>query len=268
MSQLKETNATLDFYTDFNKIRRNVQNIEISLNMLNFLLGKDDLRSAVKALWERDPKVFNVLDILIATRREGQKKFIDVDGEIKLIKTLFTSVDGIMKFFNETGLADFFKKKDVHDLVDYVFGVEAGLDTHARKNRSGDATESLLHRILQANGISHEMEVYSTEYEEIKEALGTDKKRFDFVIETRLKIFLIEVNFYNEGGSKLNEVARSYRELSTAIMNVEGFEFVWITDGKGWNSAKSKLEEAYYEIPRIYNFTTLPEFIAEIRQDL
>lgn len=99
MSQLKETNATLDFYTDFNKIRRNVQNIEISLNMLNFLLGKDDLYSAVKALWDRDPKVFNVLDILIATRREGKKKFIDVDGEIKLIKTLFSSVDGIMKFF-------------------------------------------------------------------------------------------------------------------------------------------------------------------------
>ena len=43
---------------------------------------------------------------------------------------------------------------------------------------------------------------------------------------------------------------------------------MWITDGKGWNSAKSKLEEAYYEIPRVYNFTTLPEFIAEIKHDL
>ena len=265
MSQLKETNATLDFYTDFNKIRRNVQNIEISLNMLNFLLGKDDLYSAVKALWDRDPKVFNVLDILIATRREGKKKFIDVDGEIKLIKTLFSSVDGIMKFFNETGLADFFKNKDVHDLVDYVFGVEAGLDTHARKNRSGDATESLLHRILQTNGIPHGTEVYSTEYDELRAVLGTDKKRFDFVVKTQSKTFLIEVNFYNDGGSKLNEVARAYRELSAAIKNVDGFEFVWITDGKGWNSAKSKLEEAYYEIPRVYNFTTLPEFIAEIK---
>ena len=254
--------------TDFNKIRRNVQNIEISLNMLNFLLGKDDLYSAVKALWDRDPKVFNVLDILIATRREGKKKFIDVDGEIKLIRTLFSSVDGIMKFFNETGLADFFKNKDVHDLVDYVFGVEAGLDTHARKNRSGDATESLLHRILQTNGIPHGIEVYSTEYDELRDVLGTDKKRFDFVVKTQSKTFLIEVNFYNDGGSKLNEVARAYRELSTAIKNVDGFEFVWITDGKGWNSAKSKLEEAYYEIPRVYNFTTLPEFIAEIKNDL
>lgn len=92
-----------------------------------------------------------------------------------------------------------------------------------RKNRSGDATESLLHRILQTNGIPHGIEVYSTEYDELRDVLGTDKKRFDFVVKTQSKTFLIEVNFYNDGGSKLNEVARAYRELSTAIKNVDGF---------------------------------------------
>lgn len=40
MSQLSETNATLGYYSDFNKIRKNVNEIAISLNMLNFLLGK------------------------------------------------------------------------------------------------------------------------------------------------------------------------------------------------------------------------------------
>lgn len=153
MSQLKETNATLDFYTDFNKIRRNVQNIEISLNMLNFLLGKDDLYSAVKALWDRDPKVFNVLDILIATRREGKKKFIDVDGEIKLIKTLFSSVDGIMKFFNETGLADFFQKrwKVWIEKIDKHIGYDGGSkDKINRKRLIGNTYQiyrSILHQL-------------------------------------------------------------------------------------------------------------------------
>ena len=106
MSQLAETNATLDFYSDFKKIRKNVNDIAISLNMLNFLLGKEDLRSAVEALWERDKTVFNVLDILIATRRKDKKKFIDTDGQIKVISSLFTSVDGVLKFFEDTGLAD------------------------------------------------------------------------------------------------------------------------------------------------------------------
>ena len=268
MSQLAETNATLDFYSDFSKIRRNVNDIAISLNMLNFLLGKDNLRSAVEALWKRDKKVFDVLDILIATRRKDKKKFIDTDGKIKNISSLFTSVDGLMKFFEETGLAEVFKKKDIHDLVDYVFGVETGMDTNGRKNRSGDITEALLHRIFIANGIEHQTEVKSVEFPNIQKALGKDEKRFDFVVKTKSVTFLIELNFYNDGGSKPNEVARAYRELAPIVNMVEGFEFVWITDGKGWNKAKGKLSEAYMEIPRVYNFTTLPEFIAEIKSRL
>lgn len=268
MSQLSETNATLDFYSDFKKIRNNVNNIAISLNMLNFLLGKENLRDAVTALWVRDKSAFNVLDILIATRRKDRKKFIDNDGKAYLVSSLFTSVDGVMKFLEETGLAEVFTNKDVNDLVDYVFGVETGLDTNARKNRSGDITETLLHRILKANGIAHRMEVYSSEFPEIKAVLGEDEKRFDFVIKTKQRTYFIELNFYSGGGSKLNEVARAYRELAPIVNGVEGYEFVWVTDGEGWNSAKNKLAEAYNDIPRMYNFTTLPEFLEEVKLEM
>ncbi len=268
MSQLSETNATLDFYSDFNKIRSNVNEIALSLNSLNFLLGKDNLREAVTMLWNRDRKAFDVLDILIATRRKDKKKFIDNDGKPYLISSLFTSIDGVMKFLEETGLSEVFMRKDVKDLVDYVFGVETGLDTNARKNRSGDITETLLHRILNNNGIAHRMEVYSSEFPEIKAVLGEDEKRFDFVIKTKKRTFLIELNFYSGGGTKLNEVARAYRELAPIVNGVKGYEFVWITDGEGWNSAKNKLAEAYKDIPRIYNFTTLPEFLEEIKQEM
>jgi len=268
MSQLAETNATLDFYSDFKKIRKNVNDIAISLNMLNFLLGKEDLKEAVQSLWDRDKKVFDVLDILIATRRKDKKKFIDNDGKIMEINSLFKSVDGVLKFLNETGLAEVFKRSDVHDLVDYVFGVETGLDTNARKNRSGDITELLLHRILDTNNIEHSMEVYSHEFPEVQAVLGEDAKRFDFVIKTKLRTFLIELNFYSGGGSKLNEVARAYSDIGPKINSVDGFEFVWITDGEGWNSAKNKLEEAYSNIPRVYNFTTLPDFLNEIKLEM
>lgn len=268
MSQLSETNATLDFYSDFNKIRNNVNEIALSLNSLNFLLGKENLREAVTMLWNRDKKAFDVLDILIATRRKDKKKFIDNDGKPYLISSLFTSIDGVMKFLEETGLSEVFVRKDVKDLVDYVFGVETGLDTNARKNRSGDITETLLHRILNNNGIAHRMEVCSSEFPEIKAVLGEDEKRFDFVIKTKKRTFLIELNFYSGGGSKLNEVARAYRELAPIVNGVKGYEFVWITDGEGWNSAKNKLAEAYNDIPRMYNFTTLPEFLYEIKQDM
>jgi len=40
MSQLSETNATLGFWTDFEKIKGNVASIEIKLNTLNYLAWK------------------------------------------------------------------------------------------------------------------------------------------------------------------------------------------------------------------------------------
>ena len=267
MSQLAETNATLDFYTDFSKIRENVRSIEIKLNTLNYLIGKEDLAVAVKELWDNDKRVFSMLDILIATRQEQHKKYLDDMGKAHHVHELLESYEGVMKFLNQTGLADVFKNKDIKNLVDYVFGVEAGLDTHARKNRSGDITELLLHRILTANGIKHRMEVYSHEYPVLQKALGADEKRFDFVIETKRCTYLIEVNFYNGGGSKPNEVARAYRELSPIVNNVDGFEFVWVTDGQGWNSARNKLEEAYNEIDRMYNFESLGDFLREVKSE-
>ena len=149
-------------------------------------------------------------------------------------------------------------------MVDYVFGVETGLDSNARKNRSGHVMENVVTEIFENNGVDYRTEVYSSEWAEMTKALGDDEKRFDFVIETPQKIYLIEVNFYSGGGSKLNEVARAYSDIAPKINAVDGFEFVWITDGIGWNSAKNKLQEAFNIIPSIYNLSTIEHFISQI----
>ena len=265
MSQLRETNATLDFYCDFPKIARNVADIEINLNTLNYLIGKENLREAVEALWHKDPNVFEVMDILIATRKKDDKKYIDNDGSMHSVHSLFGSVDGVMKFIEGTGLEKVFKSKEVKDLVDYVFGVETGLDTNARKNRSGEITETLVARIFSNSGVAYREQVSSKEFPAISAVLGADQKVFDFVIAANGKTYLIEVNFYSGGGSKLNEVARSYTDVAPKVNGVPGFEFVWITDGIGWNSARNKLEEAFAAIPSIYNLTTISEFINTLK---
>ena len=267
ISQLRETNATLDFFCDFPKIAKNVADIEISLNTLNYLIGKEDLRSAVQALWNRDKQVFEVMDILIATRKKDDKKYIDNDGSMHSIHSLFNSADGVMKFIEGTGLDKVFKNKEVKDLVDYVYGVETGLDTNARKNRSGEITETLIARIFDNAGICYREQVSSKEFPAISAVLGADQKVFDFAITTENKIYLIEVNFYSGGGSKLNEVARSYTDVAPKVNSVTGFEFVWITDGIGWNSARSKLEEAFAAIPNIYNLTSLSDFINKYKYE-
>ena len=265
MSQLQETNQTLDFFCDFDKISQNVEDIKLSLCMLNSMIGSTDLRRSVEAIWNRDKTAFNVMDILIAVRSEGKKKVLDSLGKCVVLDSLFKSVDGVMEFLQNTGLAEIFQTKKVKDLVDYVFGIETGLDTNARKNRSGHVMENMVARILDNNGVQYRQEVYSREWSAITEVLGDDEKRFDFVVETPSKIYLIEVNFYSGGSSKLNEVARSYSDIAPKINSVEGFEFVWITDGIGWKSAKNKLQEAYGIIPSVYNLTSIQEFIELVR---
>ena len=265
MSQLQETNQTLDFFCDFDKIESNVNDIKLSLCMLNSLIGTTDLRKSVEAIWKRDRTAFRVMDILIAVRSNGKKVILDSSGQCVVLDSLFTSVDGVMEYLEETGLADIFRQKKINDLVDFVFGIETGLDSNARKNRSGHVMEKMVASIFDKNNISYRKEVYSTEWQNLQFVLGDDEKRFDFVIETSVKTYLIEVNFYSGGGSKLNEVARSYSEIAPKINSVLGFEFVWITDGIGWKSAKNKLQEAYNIIPNIYNLTSLDTFIKEVK---
>src|SRR5690554_1551447 len=266
LSQLSETNATLDYFTDFKKIKSNVNKILIKLNQLNYLIGKENLKEAVNELYEENPKVFEVLDILIAIRKNKKAKTFNNNGEIVSLNTYFTSAEGILEFIEETGLAEVFRNKDITNLVDYVFGIEVGLDTNARKNRGGNNMSKAVSLIFEKADIFYKMEVNSTEFTEI-ESLGADVKRFDFVIKTKKKTYLIETNYYNSGGSKLNETARAYSDVAPKINQYERYEFVWITDGQGWLSAKNKLEEAYNIIPSMYNLSKLQKFIDQINKE-
>lgn len=264
LSQLSETNATLDYFTDFKKIKGNVNKIAIKLNQLNYLIGKSDIQAAVKELYEENPKAFEVLDILIAIRKNKNAKTFNNKGEIVLLESYFTSPESICEYIEETGLGEIFRNKDVKNLVDYVFGIEVGLDTNARKNRGGENMSKAVSLFFDKAKVFYKKEVSNTAFPEIL-SLGADVKRFDFVIKTKKKTYLIETNFYNGGGSKLNETARSYSDVAPKINQYKNYEFVWITDGQGWLSAKNKLEEAYNTIPSMYNLSTLQKFIVKIK---
>lgn len=266
MSQLSETNATLESFTDFDKVSRNVARIAIKLNQLNYLLGKNDLRRAITELFEENPSTFEVLDILVAVRSSDNKKVLNDDYKPVLVQCYFSDVEHIFEFIEKTGLAEVFASKKITNLVDYVFGVEVGLDTNARKNRGGNIMAAAVAKKFTDAGVEFRTEVNSTEFPEIT-ALGADLKRFDFVIVTKDKTYLIETNYYNGGGSKLNETARSYSDIAPKINQYPQYEFVWITDGQGWYSAKNKLEEAYNIIPRVYNLTSITEFISDIKEN-
>lgn len=165
MSQLKETNATLGFFTDFSKVSASVDKISVKLNQLNYLLGKEDLQTAVQQVFDENPKAFDVLDILVAVRNRDKKLVLNDKMQPVLLESYFNSVDSICTYIEGTGLGEVLRSKKITNLVDYVFGVEVGLDTNARKNRSGKLMAETVAKVFADAGIKYEEEVNSTCFE-------------------------------------------------------------------------------------------------------
>ena len=152
----------------------------------------------------------------------------------------------------------------ISNLFDYVTGVEVGLGSNGRKNRGGHQMENLVESYLKKANVEYYKEMYLTEIESkwninlsAISAEGTSTKRWDFVVKTPSCIYVIETNFYTSGGSKLNETARSYKMLSQEADTIEGFTFVWFTDGMGWKSAKGNLRETFDVMENIYNINDM-----------
>ncbi|MCR8679485.1 MULTISPECIES: type II restriction endonuclease [Campylobacter] len=260
MNSLQTTNENLAYFCNFQKCSENIQKIEIKLNTLNFLLNKPNLKTAIDTLFNENKECFSVLNLLIAVRNEN-RNILDMDGNLVSLDSYFENSQKIYDFFIQTGLMEIFTGGKITNLCDYVFGIEVGLDTNARKNRSGTAMEILISNIFQNNQIKFDKQV-KTDNLDIN--LGVDIKKFDFIIRNKNITYLIETNFYNSAGSKLNEVARAYIELSQKISKQNNFKFIWITDGQGWLQAKNKLQEAYNSV-EIYNLSNLNIFINKVK---
>lgn len=270
LSTMKDSIATWKYYVDFEKVFTNVETIKVELNILNSLIGSKNIETEFKQILKDYPKTLKVIPILLA-KREKEIKIIDADGVFlfNFIEPNYT-IEEYTKFMRETGLFDLLENHIINNLVDYVTGVEVGMDTNGRKNRTGDAMEDLVESYLikygLVKGITYFKEMTKSEIEEKFDLnlncisnQGKTEKRFDFVIYVNNHIYACECNFYGSSGSKLNETARSYKNLAIESKQVDGFTFVWFTDGIGWNTAKHNLEETFDILETIYNLKDLDE---------
>jgi type II restriction enzyme len=183
------------------------------------------------------------------------------------------SIEQYKVFMRKTGLFELIQNHLVNNLKDYALGVETGLDSNGRKNRGGHQMEDLVESYIEKSYVKeYYKEMYLSEIEDKwnidLSALsnnGKARKRFDFVVKTEKMIYAIETNFYGGtgGGSKLNETARSYKMLSQEADTVEGFTFVWFTDGTSWRTARGNLRETFEAMEHIYSIDDMEKGIMD-----
>lgn len=253
-----------DYYIDFDKVVRNVDEIKVELNILNSLTGSRTIEDDFEKIVTRYPETLACIPLLLAVR--GCEIYAqDEDGAFLYnFKRMNYSVEQYKVFMRKTGLFDMLSNHLVNNLVDYALGIETGLDSNGRKNRGGHQMENLVEKYIVSAGFIKDKTYFKEMYLKAMEAKwnmdlsalsnqGKAAKRFDFVVKTDRQIYAVETNFYSGGGSKLNETARSYKMLSQEADTIDGFTFVWFTDGIGWKSARGNLRETFEVMEHVYS---------------
>ena len=261
IKNLKSSILLWSYFVNWDKVFENTRNIEIALNNLNYLIGKDDFDKEFKFLIKQYPEVVRVIPALVV--RDGgntgkfdilvdykNKKFVYEDYDFT--KNIFTNddIEKYLNFVKKTGLKDLITSQKIKNLVDYMIGVEAGLDSNGRKNRSGHSMEDIVEFFIadfcKTKGFKYLKEATA---EKIKQEWDFDvpvdrsSRRYDYIVSNGKELFIFETNFYSGGGSKLKSTAGEYRNLFDILGSK--YKFIWITDGFGWKCTERPLRETF-----------------------
>ena len=274
LSTFRNSIADYEYYIDFEKVYRNVDSIKVELNILNSLIGSKNIKNDFKALLKKYPEVLKCIPLLLAVR--ANEIYCQDENGGYLYKFDFGKYppnipkyyEQYSYFMEQTGLFDLLENHIINNLVDYATGVETGLDSNGRKNRGGHLMENLVEGYIQEAGFIKDKTYFKEmRIKQIEKKFGLDLssisnngktvKRFDFVVCVENTVYGIETNFYASSGSKLNETARSYKQISQEAQEIDGFKFVWFTDGNGWLDARNNLEETFDVMTHIYNIKDL-----------
>ena len=280
ISNLKPSNTIWSYFVNWEKVFTNTKQIELALNNLNYLIGKDDFDKEFKFLLKNNQGLAKAIPALVVRDGSNKKKFkILVDYKNKKLvyedydftkaKLSNEDIEKYLIFVKETGLKDLIVKKKIKNLVDYMIGVEAGLDSNGRKNRGGHAMEDIVEAFIvdlcKKRNLKYLKEANAVK---IKQEFGYDvpvdksSRRYDFVIDNGKELYIFETNFYGGGGSKLKSTAGEYRNLFDVLSGK--YKFIWITDGLGWKTTAKPLRETFNHNDYLFSLAMLEKGILEL----
>lgn len=262
---LIETNHTYDFFVDWEKANQNRDVLKYETALLKSLRGSTNGASDLGRLLSRYPEVAKVIPPLLAFRDKSIKVLDTVEPEVQYRTFDFSKnrysteeIEQIVEFTEKTGLLNALCQME--SSADYLLGVEVGLDTNARKNRSGAFLEQLVEKVIREliSRYPRSIWIEQKNFEYVRQKFGAQiplslaNRKFDHVIITDGRAINIEVNFYGGTGSKPSEVVSSYTDRNR-VLKLAGWKFVWLTDGDGWKSMRSPLSVGIENIDYVIN---------------
>ena len=262
METLTPTNRTWNFFVNWEKVVNNVNQFKIELNILNSLCGSKNVDGDLDKILTEYPSVIKAFPTLISIRDnvvdvlsiDEENNFSFDNYDFRKVKTLTSDeIKHYKNFLYNSQIITFITNGTLTNIKDYVFGVEVGMDTNGRKNRGGTINQQIVHQIISpiCNTLGYEVIDEANQNKIMTEwgiEIPIDKtsRRYDFVLFNKQtnKLFVIETNFYNGGGSKLKSTCGEYIHLQDFLRENE-IEFILITDGNGWLKTTLPLRETF-----------------------
>lgn len=271
ISTLKETIKSWDYFVNWKKVIHNYREVERSLNLLNTLVGKENIEDEALSLLTDYPQIIGVVPALLA-EREKKISLLVTPNNFEVRRFDFSkpmsAKDGVL-FLKESGFLKLISDRNIKSIPDYFIGVEVGLDSNGRKNRSGISMENLVEFFVKdICGRNNYEYITQATADKIKAkwnkniTVTKSSKRIDFAINTPHKLYLIETNFYGGGGSKLKSTAGEYADIYHQWTN-DGHQFIWITDGYGWKTTQRPLRDTFNTTDYIINLDMIQKGVLE-----
>lgn len=280
VSTFRESIKSWDHFVNWDKVYSNAESLRRELHLWNSLLGSERFDEEFLSLLEEYPKIVRAIPALVVRDGKSSVKFqvtFDLSAEtLEQIEFDFSEPatrnqdrEKALLFVKKSGLERLFTESGTTNLLDYMIGVEAGLDSNGRKNRSGKTMEYVVEQkiskiasMLGLEWLSQATPKKVLSHWDLKVNVDKSSRSFDFAVSDGEKVLLIETNFYGAGGSKLKSVAGEFSQLATVVSTNE-VSFAWITDGKGWSTALKPLREAYEKVDHVLNLSMLSEGFVE-----
>lgn len=279
IEKLKPSNTLWSYFVNWEKVFFNTQRIEVGLNILNYLIGKENFDQEFKFLVKQNPEIIEIIPALVVRDGAntgsfqilvdyGQKKLVYEHYDFSSKSVSDEDIDKYLLFLKETGFKEVISSQKIKNLVDYMVGVEAGLDSNGRKNRSGHSMEDIVGFFIADYCSRNNFEyIKEATAKIIKAKWGLDvpvdksKRRYDYVVFNGVELVIFETNFYGGVGSKLKSTAGEYKGLFDILKNKH--KFVWITDGNGWRATTGALREVFDHNDYIFNLEMIENGILD-----
>ena len=252
---MSKTNYELEKLVDFEKINKNLEESENDLIALNKLIkssegvkiDEKELSKRIDELFEINPSCFYKLANLVSIRDINKFKVL-LNNKDESIYSILSDKEKVKFFLTTTGLEKMIVDKKIVNFLDLFIGIEIGMDTNARKNRNGKKFEQFLTNKItclvneklndkQRNEIIYKFQIRDSDVDE------NEEKIYDCVIINKIngKTIYLESSFYNSGGSKPSETARSYETVNKKIRTKKNKFFFWVVGGDGMLTIKNEL---------------------------